>query len=439
MGRGLRFQDLPQAVQAETLRAFLNWFGCALGGSGEDVTRRAALAAGRGNGEASLIGQGRRADQAGAAFVNCVASSALAYDDTHLATVTHPTGPVAAALMACVETRPLAGPDFLVALALGIEIQCRLSNLLLMPPASPNLSLYITGVTGPVGAAAALARAQGLGQDALCWAMGHAATQAAGFRATHGSMAGLIVPGYAARTAVFSADLAGAGVDCSDDALELSRGFVGVFTSGADPASATAGLGRDFELMANAYKPYPAGIVLHAAIDACLALLPQIGGPDRIDAIRLTVPPLTLALADRLHPRTPFEAPISLQHWAAHVFCRRSAGIEALQQAQLDDPAIARMRERVQIAIDESLARDAAVAEVVLTDGRRATQRIDHASGSIANPMTDAQLDAKFLAQAGRVMSTAETGELLARLRGIDRVEDVGGALVRWLRADPQA
>lgn len=429
----LRSEDLPPPVQRETLRAFLNWFGCVLGGSGEEVTRRAAKVAVRASGQASLIGHGQRAEIADAAFVNCVASSALAYDDTHLATVTHPTGPVAAALVATAEARPIGGAEFLTALAAGIEVQCRLSNLLLLPPAKPNLALYITGVTGPIGAAAAIARVRGLDEDQLRWAIGHAATQAAGFRATHGSMAGLVVPAYAARSGVFSADLAAAGIDCSDDALEAGRGFVGVFTSGADLAGATAGLGRDFELMANVYKPYPAGIVLHAAIDACLALLPEVGAAETIAEIRMTVPPLTLALADRLHPRTPFEAPISLQHWAAHVFCRRAAGIEALQQPQIDDPAIAAVRERVRIITNESLARDAAAAEVVFNDGRRVSRSIAHATGSIAKPMTDAQLDAKFIRQAELVLAPDHAAGLLARLRGLDTVSDVGAALASWL------
>lgn len=433
---GLAYDDLPPAVRAETIRAFLNWFGCVLGGSTEEVTRRAAGVAACRDGAASLIGQGARARPADAAFVNCVASSALAYDDTHLATVTHPTGPVAAALMSEAELRPIDGPTFLTALALGIELQCRLSNLLLMPPAKANLALYITGVTGPVGAAAALGRVRSYDEGRMQWTLGHAATLAAGFRATHGSMAGLIVPGYAARTGVFAADLAAAGIDCSADALESDRGFVGIFTSGADPASAAAGLGADFELLANAYKPYPAGIVLHAAIDACMALMPEVASPDRVERIRLTVPPLTKTLADRLHPRTPYEAPISLQHWAAHVFSRRSAGIEALQQPQLDDPEIVMLRQKVDIVTDDGLARDAARASVLLVDGRVLNAGIAHASGSIANPMTDAQLDTKFLGQARRVLD--DPAAALAALRALAGSDNVAGTLAPSLRAAPR-
>ena len=103
------FDALPRHVQDESKRAFVNWIGCALGGCHEAVALRCseAIQSSSGPGQSSLIGRGFRADMASAAFVNCIASSALAYDDTHLATVTHPTGPVASSLYAYAEGAPV--------------------------------------------------------------------------------------------------------------------------------------------------------------------------------------------------------------------------------------------------------------------------------------------------------------------------------------------
>ena len=141
-----------------------------------------------------MIGQGRRADVASAAFVNCLSSTVLSFDDTHLATVTHPTGPVAAALFAFSERQRVSGEEFLTAIALGIEIECRLSNLLLLPPAQANIGLFITGITGPIGAAAALGRLLQLDEEGMRSAIGLAAAQASGIRGTHGSMAAFFIP-----------------------------------------------------------------------------------------------------------------------------------------------------------------------------------------------------------------------------------------------------
>lgn len=429
LARWVAVAEMPDEVMQESARAFLNWTGCALGGSAAEVTRRAAGMLATPGGEAMLLGTDLRAHLADAAFVNCVASSALSYDDTHLATVTHPTGPVAAALMAWAGTVPVSGPDFLAALALGIEVQCRLSTLLLMPPAEPNLALYITGITGPVGAAAALARLMGLDARGIGWAMGHAATQAAGFRATHGSMAGLIVPGHAARAGVLAARMAQAGIDCSPDTLESPRGFVGIFSRNADPEGAVSGLGKVFEMLRTSYKPYPAGIVVHAVIDACLDLAAQGVRPEEIAGIDLTVPPLSQTLADRPHPASPFEATVSLQHWAAHALQHGSAGVEALAPSHLTDPQLVRLRGRMRVTSDPALDRDAATVTLALVEGRQMRAHVPHATGSLSRPMTDAALNRKFLDQAAPVLGPDRAGTLRAILCDLTRQTDTGAAL----------
>lgn len=429
--RGATWDGLPAHIQAESLRAFLNWFGCALGGSGEVIVANAARATEQtgGAGQATVLGRGTRTDAISAGFLNCLSASALAYDDTHLATVTHPTGPVAGPLLAHAETAPMDGRDLLTALAVGIEIQCRMSNVLLMPPAQANLSLYITGVTGPIGAAAALGRVMGFDLPQMRWAMGHAATQGAGFRATHGAMSGLLVPAFGARAGHFAAHLAAAGVECRDNVLEAPKGFVEIYSTGADLGHATRDLGQVWEVMANAYKPYPAGIVVHPALDACMAVREQMQPGDRVAAATLHVHPLTMGLADRVHPATAFEAMVSLQHLAACVFLRGVAGIAELRQDAIEDASVAALREHMQGVPDAALARDQARAEVRLADGRVLRAFVEHARGSMDRPMTDAELDRKFLDQAHMVYDPATAGRLLALMRRLDREPDVGAAV----------
>ncbi|MBU6498261.1 MAG: MmgE/PrpD family protein, partial [Rhodospirillales bacterium] len=113
-----RFADLPAEVRSEAVRAFLNWLGCTLGGCREPAVDSAVSSLGALSGNCRLIGRDAKTDIAGAAFVNCLASSVLAYDDTHLATVSHPTGPVAAPLLAYSETNRIAGEEFLTALVI---------------------------------------------------------------------------------------------------------------------------------------------------------------------------------------------------------------------------------------------------------------------------------------------------------------------------------
>ncbi|MDD9926531.1 MAG: MmgE/PrpD family protein, partial [Rhodospirillaceae bacterium] len=125
-----RAADLPQDVRHAAKRSLLNFFATALPGT-HDVAVRKALDTLRpfaGAGAATLIGRAERTDALTAAFINAAAANVHDFDDTHLRTVIHPTAPVAPALLAFAEQQPVSGSDFLQALALGIEVTCRICN-----------------------------------------------------------------------------------------------------------------------------------------------------------------------------------------------------------------------------------------------------------------------------------------------------------------------
>lgn len=423
-----RFCELPQHVQDEAARTFLNWMGCALGGSGDPAVLAAirTVAETGGAPQASVIGHQLRTDVGSAAFVNCMSSSALAFDDTHLATVTHPTGPVAAALFALCEKQSTTGEEFLNALALGIEIECRMSNVLLLPPSQSNLGFFITGLTGPIGTAAAVGRLLRLDEKRMRSAVGLGAAQAAGFRSTHGSMAAAFVPAHAARTGYSAALLAASGLTCSDAALEAPKGFIDVFANGADPCHAVRDLGRHFEMLSNAYKPYPCGIVIHPALDACLEIAASLPPGTTPAHIALRVHPLALSLTNRPSPKDTLEAQISLQHWAATSFVHRTAGLAQLQQDCIDSPSISALRKLVSAISDPALRRDEAIAEVTLPSGRVLTAHVTHARGSVDRPMSDDELDAKFDAQAAYVLPEHAAAHLRDLCRNAASLGDIG-------------
>jgi 2-methylcitrate dehydratase PrpD len=77
--------------------------------------------------QASLLGRKVKIDAQHAALLNGIASHVHDYDDTHLDTIIHPTGPVASALLSVAEWRGgFSGKEFLLALIVGIEVECKL-------------------------------------------------------------------------------------------------------------------------------------------------------------------------------------------------------------------------------------------------------------------------------------------------------------------------
>ena len=273
---------------------------------------------------------------------------------------------------------------------------------------------------------AALARVMKLDEEKTNWAIGLASAQAAGFRGTHGAMSGLVVPAFGARDAVSAAMLAARGFAAPKNILESEKGFVNIFTSGANLDLAVEGWGEHFELMLNAYKPYPCGIVIHAALDACLEIVEQLPADAQFQSVKLTVHPLTMSLTDRREPKDEMEGMISLYHWAAAAFVRQRAGIAEMRQSALDDPEIIALRNRIEAVGDENVGRAQAIAEVVLTDGTKLRSFIEVAKGSAQRPMTDEDLDLKFRTQSNMVLPSETTERLLRFCRNIASAQDVG-------------
>ncbi len=368
-----------------------------------------------------------------AALLNCLNSAAHAFDDTHLKTITHPTGPVAAAAWAAIHSlsrqgKPVSGEDLLLALVLGIEIECRLSNAIIADGAGADLGWYMTGVSGGVGAAVAVGRLLGLDHGQLVSAIGLAAAQACGVRSTHGSMATAYVPAVAARNGLSAAYMAAAGFSCTDGVIDGRNGLLQVMSPNADAAQINRALGTDFELLENAYKPYPCGIVIHPAIDACLALAADPAVNKAVIArVDLRVHPDALNLTWRKLPDTVLDAQVSLYHWVAAALVHKSAGIEQSELPCIQDPAVRALQTKIVPSVDESLAGDQAELALHLGSGQVLEIRIEHATGSAANPMTNEQLTAKFRSMTMRALSEERANQLLEVCRNLGSMDDALG------------
>ncbi len=355
------WDELPSHIRKEAGRALVNVTGCMLAGLREPSTQKV------------IAGTTDRALILGAA------ANALDFDDTHLPTVLHPGPPIGAALFALAEARAFSGRDLLHAYVLGVEIACRLANVVM--PEHYRHGWHITSTCGVFGAAAAAAKVLQLDETKAHCALALAATQASGLVEMLGSGSAGLNCGFAARNGVAAALLAEQGMRAPAQPIEGLRGFVNVFGGGKDWAA----IERGWEIERVAYKPYPSGVVLHSLIDACLAL--RTGkAPERI---AITLHPLAIERGDRPDPRDGTEARLSAQHCAAVALLYGAAGVE-----QFTDAAVAATREfrkRVTIQRDETLDKAGCIVEV---DGR--TKRAE-----LRQTMSDAELEAKFRSLAG--------------------------------------
>ncbi len=411
---GARHADLPEAVRKEARRTLLNWMGCAVGGSQHETLDAAigALAPFSGPPQASVLGRRTRMDILHASLLNGISSHVFDFDDTHLKTVIHPAGPVVSALLALAEYRPQSGPDFLNALVLGVEVECRIGNAVY--PAHYDRGWHITGTAGVFGSAAACGKALGLSEQQMVWALGVAATQPVGLREMFGSMTKSFHPGRAAQNGLTAALLASKNFTSTEVGLEGKSGWANVLSTTRDFAEITDNLGKSHEIALNTYKPFACGIVIHPAIDACIQLRNQhkLQAAD-IERIDLGVHPLVLELTGKKTPQTGLESKFSVYFAAALAIVRGAAGMRDFSDENARDPVIVGLRDRVTATVDPAVQEHQVKARVTLKDGRVLSHDVEHVVGSLERPMSDADLEAKFLSLSDGVLPEAQARRLM--------------------------
>ena len=411
-----RYDALPPAVQQEGLRAFVNWIGCAAGGAREEVVSRMleVLAEYNGGAQATVIGRRERLDILNAALVNSLSSAALSFNDTHYATVAHPTSPVAAAAFALAETRPVSGRDLIHAIVLGVELQCRAGLILCKPPAEVSVGLSMQGLVGGIGAAVAAGKLMAFGEDAMCRAIGYAINQSAGLREAHATMGSPFTPGHMARCGLFAALLAERGLTINDTMIEGAKGFAVSYGSAANLDAAVEGLGESFEILSLAYKPYPSGFVTHPVIDVCLEIARNRSYDARaIERVELAVNPLTIKLCNRPEPKDRAQAFVSFQHWAAVALLYKAAGIAQVTEAMVHDPDVSALRLKIVADGRDDVDREAARARVLLRDGTVHEASIARCIGAAGRPIADQDITRKTRGQLQTAFSNAESERII--------------------------
>ncbi|MDB5945240.1 MAG: MmgE/PrpD [Ramlibacter sp.] len=413
------------AVDHEAHRTFMNWLGCAVGAARHEAAD-AALAAVRmlePAPQATVLGRRDRVDMASAALVNGITSHTFDFDDTHLKTIIHPAGPVASAVLALAERSGCSGRELIDALVLGIDVSCRVGNM--MYPEHYDRGWHITGSTGMLGAAAACSRLLRLDPQQTQMALGIAASQPVGMREQFGTMTKPFHPGGAARAGLMSALMASHGYTASPKALEAPRGFAQTVSTKNDWTQITGELGQRFEISFNSYKPFACGIVIHPSIDACVQLREQGVRPEQVERIELKVHSLVLELTGKKEPADGLQSKFSVYHGCAAGLTFGRAAEDEFSDAVVNRLDMVALRRKVIATVDDTIDEASVDVTAVLMEGRRVHVFVEHAIGSIENPMTDALLEGKFHGLSDPVLGAPASSRLIDACWGLGDAADV--------------
>jgi 2-methylcitrate dehydratase PrpD len=425
----LTFDDLPADVVDVTRRRLLDIVGLSLAGAATALGRstRAAAVAMSPHGACTILGTGDRVGVTAAALANGTFSQALEYDDTHNESIVHMSSPAVAASVALSETTTVSGRELITAIALGNEVSCRVGSV-----ASGQFhkrGFHPTGLFGAFGASYLSSRLLGLDTESTARAAGICGSFASGILEcwVDGTDTKFLHAGWAAQSGIASAFLSRSG---ATGAVKVFEGRFGLFASHLQNPDrppnferVTDALGSHWESRNSSFKPFPAAHVIHPYIDAVLRLRTQHGvQAHEVERIDCPVTAFIVGIVceptdEKFAPATASHCRVSLQYTLAEALHRGTLGKDAYRDESRLDPVVLALARRVHYHVDPEYpgpGRFKGAARITLKDGRVLETIEEYNRGSAENPMSDADLRAKFDENAGTFLTR----------EGVDRLAD---------------
>ncbi|HSU05201.1 MAG TPA: MmgE/PrpD family protein [Acetobacteraceae bacterium] len=439
---GITLDRLPRDVTARVRYLLLDLIGNIVRARHDAESTDAFLGAvrtmGMAGGSNGVFGDEARYSPAGAAFLNGALAHSLDFDDTHAAGSLHPGAPVIPAALAAGEMVGASGADMLAAIVAGYEVTCRIALAL---PAGEHYDrgFHPTATCGAFGAAAAAGRVFGLDGDGIAGALGTALSQAAGslqFLA-NGAWTKRFQVGWAACNGLMAATLVREGFKGAAEALEGRYGFLRAYAPNPRPERAVQQLGKMFELMNTAVKPYPSCRYGHAGIDAALALRAEHAlGAEEIEHVTLGLPRAGMRLIGepaekKSDPQNVVDGQFSGPFVIAAALATGKMGWDSY--GLLHDPAVRALLPKIACEFDPEIeaefpmnmsgklmvrARDQVFARTVVV-----------AKGEPGNFLSESELRGKFAGLTDAVLGAERAARLADAVLAIDRSGDISGLM----------
>jgi 2-methylcitrate dehydratase PrpD len=438
---GVGYADLPADVVADTKLRILDVIGLSVAG-GTTPFGAGIREAGRSlysSGPARLFGTNESTGIVGAAFVNGSLSQALEFDDTHNRSIVHMSGPAVVTALAFADAGGVGGRDVIRAIAISNEIATRIGSA--APGQFHKRGFHPTGLFAPFGvcwSAGALLR---LEAEQMVNAAGIVGSFSAGLLEcwVDGTQSKFVHPGWSAQGGIHAAFLARSGITGPREVLE---GRFGLFAShlqsseGLDLTGITADLGSYWESQNASFKPYPVAHVIHPYIDAALQLQRDHGFTAAdIAEITCTVAPYIVGIvceprAEKCRPNTDSHGRVSMQFTIAEALALGRLDKNSYAPASLRDPEVLALADKVAIEIDPGFPgpeQFKGQVRISLQDGRELAWTQEFNRGSRQNPMSTADLIAKFERNVAGVIAPAAAARLADAVLSIETLEDASG------------
>lgn len=375
----------------------------------------------------SVLGQGLRTNASRAALINGMGAHVTELDDGHRMGMLHLGSAIIPALIAAVETEPVAGSDFLTGIVMGYEAAARLARCL--QPGHRNKGFHTTGTCGTVGAAMAIAFAFSYDYKQAKASLTCAVSAAAGLLEIQEDASDLkpFSAGRAALDGYNSAMLGKTGFESPMDILGGRRGFFEVLANGEVDESLLYSDNEKAEIENIYFKLYASCRHSHPAVEAAL----QIKNANNLsseDVLRVNIKTYEAAIQGHDHKEilSISSAKMSTPFSVALALSQGHAELSDFSNKSINNENILALAKKTNMILDDELSKispkkRAAIVEV-LTKGGQYNARVDYPKGEPENPLSDEELKGKFISLATYAGKTLSEAEKIIQV--VDRVEE---------------
>ncbi len=435
----LRFEDLPREVVRQATRLIIDTMGCALGGYAGEPARIAREVAGSvtSSQPATVILSGQRTSPDLATFANGAMIRFLDFNDGYTSTGEsgHPSDSIAAVLSTA-EIMRRSGREVIAATVLAYEVFCRICDALDLKPLGFD---HVT--VGGMASTAAAARLLGLPEKKIAEAFNLGiAPNIALYQTRIGNVSMWKGCAYAnaSRNAVFAAMLAARGMTGPAPIFEGVGGYFKAVTRAPFRLAALGGREHPFKIMECSIKRFPLGQYSQTVVEAALDVRAKIGSADEIAEVRIqTVSAAVRLMAgdpEKWAPATRETADHSMPYTVAVALIYGSVAAHHFDDEYLHDPKILALAQRVKVEVSDEAERRMpeamrCILKLVTTSGAVHAAVVDYHKGHYRNPMSDAEVEAKFRGLAQNALKPAQTDRLLEALWKIEDMTDAGEIL----------
>jgi 2-methylcitrate dehydratase PrpD len=324
------------------------------------------------------------------------------------------------------------GSRFLRSVALGYDVGTRFTMTIGVGGFQTATHISTHALAGTFGSAAAAASAAGLNAQQMRWVIDYATQQASGIktwqRDTEHIEKAFLFAGMPARNGVTAALLVQSGATGVDDVLSGQDNFIADYAPQADPTKLIEKLGDRYEITRTNIKKWTVGSPIQAPLDALEVILK--GHTVKLDEIQAVIVRVASSEAVLVSNR---EMPdICMQHMVAVMLLDKTASFQAAHDKQrMQDPAILRLRSKVQLMPDAELERQLpariAIVEVTLTDGTKFAETVKAVRGTAENPMPREEVVAKARELMTPILGADRTSKLIDATLALETLKSVRG------------